>query len=66
MPPLNKKCKPLVLNDDKDVKALLASQSDSSCKIPLGVIVETIEVYTEKKSEEKSNDETDGSNDEFH
>ena len=33
-PPLNKKCSPLVLKDDEDVAALLASRSDSTCKIP--------------------------------
>ena len=36
-PPLNKKCSPLVLKDDEDVAALLASRSDSTCKIPLGL-----------------------------
>ena len=45
-PPLNKKCSPLVLKDDEDVAALLASRSDSTCKIPLGVIVERTDVKT--------------------
>ena len=37
---LNKKYSPLVLKEDEDVAVLLTSQSDSSCKIPLGVIIE--------------------------
>ena len=57
MPPLNKNCKPLVLKDDEDVAALLASRSNSSCKIPLGVIVEPKEVYADDKNGEESDDD---------
>ena len=64
-PPLNKKCSPLVLKDDEDVAALLASRSDSTCKIPLGVIVEPTEVCAYEKSSQESSDDTDGSHDGF-
>jgi len=69
-PPLNKKCNLLVLKDDEDVAALLASRTDSSCKIPLGVIIEPMEVCTYEKSSHESSDDTDGlhegSHDGFH
>ncbi|KAL5542415.1 hypothetical protein UlMin_010125 [Ulmus minor] len=64
-PPLNKKCSPLVLKDEEDVAALLASRSDSTCKIPLGVIVEPTEVCAYEKSSQESSDDTDGSHDGF-
>ncbi|KAL5572822.1 hypothetical protein UlMin_022419 [Ulmus minor] len=64
-PPLNKKCSPLVLKDDEDVAALLASRSDSTCKIPLGVTVEPTEVCAYEKSGQESSDDTDGSHDGF-
>ncbi|KAL5542079.1 hypothetical protein UlMin_009789 [Ulmus minor] len=64
-PPLNKKCSPLVLKDDEDVAALLASRSDSTCKIPLGVIVKPTEVCAYEKSSQESSDDTDGSHDGF-
>ena len=65
MPPLNKKCSLLVLKDDEDVAALLASRSNSSCKIPLGVILEPTEVCAYKKSGQESLD-TNCSHDGFH
>ncbi|KAL5560742.1 hypothetical protein UlMin_036953 [Ulmus minor] len=65
-PPLNKKCSPLVLKDDEDVAALLASRSDSTCKIPLGVTIEPTEVCTYEKSGQESSDDTDGSHDGSH
>ena len=70
LPPPNKKCSPLFLKDNKDVAALLASQSDISCKMPLGVIIEPTEVCVyEKSSQESSNDIEglhDGSHDGFY
>ena len=65
-PPLNKKCSPLVLKDDEDVAALLASRSDSTCKIPLGVIVELTEICAYEKSGQESLDDTYGSHDGSH
>lgn len=65
-PPLNKKCRPLVLKDDEDVAALLASRSDSTCKIPLGVIIEPKEVYAYENRGQESSDDTDGSHDGSH
>ncbi|KAL5552409.1 hypothetical protein UlMin_002585 [Ulmus minor] len=62
-PSLNKKCSPLVLKDDEDVVALLASRSDSTCKIPLGVTVEPTEVCVYEKSRQESSDDTDGLHD---
>ena len=64
-PPLNKKCSPLILKDDEDVAALLASRSDSTCKIPLGVIVEPTKVCAYEKSRQESSDDTDGYHDGF-
>ena len=65
-PPLNKKCSPLVLKDDEDVAALLASRSDSTCKIPLGVTVEPTEVCAYEKSSQESSNDTDVSHDGSH
>ena len=65
-PPLNKKCSPLVLKDDKEVVALLASWSNSTCKIPLRVIIEPIEVYADEKNGEESNNNTDSLHDGSH
>ena len=56
-PPLNKKCIPLVLKDDKDVATLLTSRSDSTCKIPLEVIIEPTEVWAYEKSSQESSDD---------
>lgn len=66
MPPLNKKYRPLVLKDGEDVATLLTSWSDSFCKIPLGVIVESTEVCAYNMSGQESLDDTDGSHDGFY
>ena len=65
-PPLNKKCRPIVLKEDEDVVALLASMFDCSCKIPLGVTVEPTEVCAYEKSGQESSDDADGSHDGSH
>ena len=60
MPPLNKKYRPLILKDEEDVAALLASWSNSFYKIPLRVIVEPKEVCADDKSDKEFDDNTYG------
>ena len=44
----------------------LASRSDSTCKIPLGVPVEPTEVCAYEKSSQESSNDMDGSHDGYH